>query len=60
MNERELTGEVPGTSELIAWFGYWPSFHDAEVLDLELHRTGQSTIRIHAFETTGQVNTQGF
>jgi hypothetical protein len=56
----EVTDEVPGTPELIAWFGYWPSFHDAEVLDLELHRTGNSRIRIHAFEMTDQVNAQGF
>ncbi len=24
----EVTDELPGTPELIAWFGYWPSFHE--------------------------------
>jgi hypothetical protein len=56
----EVTDEVPGTSELIAWFGHWPSFHDAEVLEVALRRSGNSTIRIHAFEMTDQVNSQGF
>jgi len=56
----EVTDEVPGTRELIEWFGYWPSFHDAEVLDLNLVRTGRSTVRIHTFEMTDQVNSQGF
>jgi len=56
----EVTDEVPGTRELIKWFGYWPSFHDAEVLDLNLVRTGRSTVRVHTFEMTDQVNSQGF
>jgi hypothetical protein len=56
----EVNDEVPGTSELIAWFGHWPSFHDAEVVEVALHRRGNSTIRIHAFETTNQVDSQGF
>ena len=56
----EVTDEIPGTLELVTWFGYWPSFHDAEVLDLEFHRTGGSTVRIHTFEMTDQVDSQGF
>jgi hypothetical protein len=56
----EVTDEAPGTAEFIKWFGYWPSFHDAEVLDLKLYRTGPSTIRVYTFETTDVVNGQGF
>jgi hypothetical protein len=41
----EVTDEIPGTAEFIKWFGYWPSFHDTEVLDLKLCRSGPSTIR---------------
>jgi hypothetical protein len=59
-NMLEVTDEVPGTPELINWFGYWPSFHDAEVLDLKLDRTGRSTVRVHTWEMTDQVNSQGF
>jgi hypothetical protein len=56
----EVIDKVPGTAEFIKWFGYWPSFHDAEVLDLKLCRSGPSTIRVHSFETTDLVNSQGF
>jgi hypothetical protein len=55
----EVTDKVPGTLELIEWFGYWPSFHDAEVLDLKLNRTGCSTLRVHTWETTDKVNSRG-
>jgi len=56
----EVTDEAPGTAEFIEWFGYWPSFHDAEVPDLKLCRSGPSTIRVHTFEMTDLVNGQGF
>jgi hypothetical protein len=47
-------------------FGYWPSFHDAEVLDLAMHRggEGQSRVslvaRVHVFEMTNQVKPDGY
>lgn len=41
-------------------FCYWPSFHDAEVLDLKICRSGPSTIRMHTWEITDLVNGQGF
>jgi Immunity protein 50 len=55
----EVTDEVPGAKELIEWFGYWPSFHDAEILDVKLDRSDQSTVRIHTFEITDRVSKQG-
>jgi hypothetical protein len=27
---------IAGAQELYDWFGYWPGFHDAEVLKLRL------------------------
>ncbi len=56
----EVIDEVPGTSELVKWFGYWPSFHDAEVLDFKLRRTGSSAVRVHTWEITNQVNGKGY
>jgi hypothetical protein len=48
------------------WFGRWPAFHDAEVLSTCLDRrplengSGPSlTIRLHAFEMTGEVDERG-
>jgi Immunity protein 50 len=50
---------IPGARSLIEWFGYWPSFHDAEVTSIELTRSGASRIAVHAFEPTGEVNAKG-
>jgi hypothetical protein len=35
---------VQGAKELAARLGGWPSFHDAEVVDLLLHRSGESML----------------
>ena len=41
------------------WFGSWPSFHDAEILELHLHRTGRSWIKIHVWNMTDQIDGKG-
>lgn len=47
-------------------FGYWPSFHDAEVLSLELQRAyddvPRATLkaRIYVFEITKEVDDRGY
>ena len=46
--------------ELEEWFGYWPSFHDAEIVGLHLNRKGSSSLRVHTWEMTNNVNAQGF
>lgn len=56
-----LLNRVPGGSDLIAWFGYAPRFHDAEVLSLALDREGPTcTLRIHVFEMTSEVDERGY
>jgi hypothetical protein len=45
---------------LIAWFGYWPTFHDSEVIKIQFQRTPESNddsaqIVIHAFEMTREI-----
>lgn len=39
---------IPGGSEVIEWFGGWPEFGDAEVLELRLVRRGKSLLRVSA------------
>ena len=56
----ELIRSVPGAQQLFNWFGCWPSFHDAEVLSIELNRTGASKIRVHNFEVSDEVDPKGF
>src|ERR1700685_3432465 len=62
---------IRGSEKLTDIFGYWPSFHDAEVLDLHFWR-GRSdiskgvydfpvlTLGIHLWELTKEVNTEGY
>jgi hypothetical protein len=38
--------DVPGAAELVARFGNWPSFQDAEVRSVHLNREGPSRIRV--------------
>lgn len=52
--------EMPGAVDLYEWFGYWPEFHDAEILSLHLNRTGISQIRLHTWEMTSEIDDHGF
>ena len=52
--------DVDGADALFDWFGYWPDFHDAEILRVDLDRTGRSTVSIKTWETTSGVNAQGY
>jgi hypothetical protein len=52
--------DVPGAAELFAWFGYWPSFHDGEVLSLHLDRAGPSRLRVHTWERTNELDSHRY
>ncbi len=52
--------DIPGAADLYDWFGYWPSFHDAEVISLYLSRKGSSSLRVHTWDTTKEVDEKGY
>ena len=56
--------EVPnidGADLVVDRFGYWPSFHDAEVISLTLDRQGPKLVfLIHAWEMTDEVDDNGY
>lgn len=56
----EWLRDVEGAHSIFDWFGYWPSFHDAEILRLDLNPTGESTISIKTEEATNEVDAQGY
>jgi len=63
MNETPTA--VQNTSRLVEVFGYWPSFHDAEVHRAELDRGSGSeppfiTLVVHVFDTDGTVDDKGY
>jgi hypothetical protein len=51
---------VEGAKDLCDWFGYWPSFHDAEVIRLHLNRSDASSLALHTWEMTKEVDEKGF
>lgn len=53
-----LTG-VTGAQQLNDWFGYWPAFHDAEIICLHLNRKNPSILKIHTWEMTSEVDKAG-
>lgn len=38
--------DTPGIKDVVARFGAWPTFHDAEVVQICLDRSGPSVLRI--------------
>ena len=62
---------IEGSQKLTRIFGYWPTFHDAEVLEFNLWRGNVNpdkaqytfpivTARIHLWEITGKVDANGY
>jgi hypothetical protein len=51
---------VAGAQELYDWFGYWPHFHDAEIIKFHLDSGTPSTLAVHTWEMTNKVNAVGF
>jgi hypothetical protein len=51
---------IVGAQELHDWFGYWPTFHDAEIVSLHLKRRSPSSMLIHTWEMTNKVDERGF
>src|SRR5580658_104095 len=51
---------VAGARELFDWFGYWPDFHDAEIIRLRLEAGAPSSILIHTWEMTNEIDAKGF
>jgi Immunity protein 50 len=51
---------VEGATSLRDWFGYWPSFHDAEVIWLHLNRRAASSLLLHTWEMTKETDERGY
>lgn len=55
----ETLQSVQGAQQLYDWFGYWPEFHDAVVLKLDL-RLRDSSLAVHTWRMTNRVDARGF
>jgi Immunity protein 50 len=54
-----MVPEIHGADSVVAWFGQWPSFHDAEILSVHINRSGLSVIRIHTWNLSTRVDRTG-
>jgi hypothetical protein len=52
--------EIPGAPELAAWYGTFPSLHDANVIDFHIGVDGSGFMVIDAFRTTSRVDENGY
>ena len=52
--------DIRGAIELHDWFGYWPDFHDDEVVQLHLNRTGTSSMLAQITRWTDEVDERGY
>ena len=62
---------ISGSQKLTSIFGYWPSFHDAEIIDFHFWRGDFDpkqeryvfpvlTVKLHVWELTKEVDQRGF
>jgi Immunity protein 50 len=50
---------ITGAQELYDWFGYWPDFHDAEIIKFRFDLSGPSCLAVHTWEMTNQLDSKG-
>lgn len=66
-----IESQILGSEKVTTIFGYWPSFHDAEVIELHFWRGNVQpekgpynfpvlTLTIHVWELTKEVDPQGY
>lgn len=46
---------IPGKEQVVQRIGKWPSFHDAEIVELKLVRQGESVLQIKTMYPPGEV-----
>lgn len=62
---RERASVIKNSEAVTSVFGYWPSFHDAEVIELTMRRRHNSDhgpcieVMVHVFEMTNKVSSTG-
>jgi len=52
--------QLEGGSELCAWFGGVPSFHDATLRELELRQGAPGRLVLHAFDMLPETDEKGY
>ncbi len=45
----DVAVRLQGSDAVKQWFGGWPNFHDAEVINLNMARSGVSVLRVYPY-----------
>lgn len=65
----DIAEHIEGSDKITSVFGYWPSFHDAEILCFELRRGGVGlavltppvlTLQVRHWQMTNEVKPDGY
>lgn len=51
---------IVGAQKLFDWFGYWPDFHDSEILKFQFELGKPIAFTLHTWEMTNRVDAAGF
>ncbi|MFI0846171.1 hypothetical protein [Mesorhizobium sp. IMUNJ 23232] len=54
-----LFATIPGAAEVVDWFGFVPTFHDAEVVGLDLRRRAPSRLNVYFWRGLNQTDERG-
>jgi hypothetical protein len=67
---KSIVSSIQGSEKLTAIFGDWPSFHDAEIVELNLtrkearpekaYRSPSLTLKIHLWAMTKELDEKGY
>jgi len=49
MTSNDMIAKLDGSDAVDQWFAGWPSFHDAEIVSLNLTRARESTLRVYPY-----------
>ena len=51
---------IDGAQAVHDWFGYWPDFHDAEMVKFRVDPVAPCSLVVHTWQMTNRVNAQGY
>jgi hypothetical protein len=51
---------IAGAQELYDWLGYWPDFHDAEIIVFRFDLNLPASLIIHTWQMSDQVDAKGY
>ncbi|WP_105415168.1 hypothetical protein [Neorhizobium sp. T25_27] len=60
MTTESMLHDIPGGKAVVEWFGRAPRFHDANLLELTFSGKGAGLLRIHAWNMTDKVDSEGY